>query len=142
MEFTNRPGPLRDAVLRAHAMPWGAGWGALLAMLAVVVTWMAVVPPTGNAVFAIPDVLLHGTAFAALAVPAGLMATSAGSRGAAWAALGLLAYGVVIEVVQSMLPYRSAEWSDLLADAAGIAAGLSVVAAARAWATEPPAGRR
>jgi len=34
--------------------------------------------------------------------------------------LGLLAYGAVIEVLQSLTPTRSAEWLDLLADAVGI----------------------
>jgi hypothetical protein len=37
--------------------------------------------------------------------------------------LGLLAFGGLIEVLQGMLPYRSAEFRDLLADGAGIAAG-------------------
>lgn len=37
--------------------------------------------------------------------------------------LGLLAFGALIEVLQGMLPYRSAEFRDLLADGVGIAAG-------------------
>ena len=39
-----------------------------------------------------------------------------------WLALVLLTgYGVLIEYVQQMLPYRSSSWGDLAADAAGAA---------------------
>lgn len=43
----------------------------------------------------------------------------------------LMAYGVVIEVVQSRIPGRSGEWPDLIADAAGIALGLAAWGLAR-----------
>ena len=48
-------------------------------------------------------------------------------------ALGLLAFGILIELLQSRLPYRSAEIADALFDAGGIAAGwlLAVVGASR-----------
>ena len=44
-------------------------------------------------------------------------------------ALGLLAFGALIELCQRAVGYRSAEWLDLAADAAGILAGLGI-----AWA--------
>ena len=44
-------------------------------------------------------------------------------------ALGLLVYGVLIELCQRMLSYRSAEWLDVAADMAGIMAGLLIAAA-------------
>lgn len=34
---------------------------------------------------------------------------------------GLLGYGALIEVLQGMTSYRTAEWNDLLADGVGIA---------------------
>lgn len=37
--------------------------------------------------------------------------------------LGLLAYGALIEVLQSFTPTRSAEWLDLVADGMGILVG-------------------
>jgi VanZ family protein len=37
--------------------------------------------------------------------------------------LGLLAYGGAIELLQGLTDYRSAEWLDLLADAAGLLVG-------------------
>ena len=44
--------------------------------------------------------------------------------GPAWPRLlGLLAYGALIEILQSMTPDRSAEWADLFADSLGIAIG-------------------
>ena len=41
-------------------------------------------------------------------------------------ALGLLAFGALIELFQGAVGYRSAEWLDLIANAAGILAGLAV----------------
>ncbi len=43
-------------------------------------------------------------------------------------ALGLLMFGVLIELCQRMVGYRSAEWLDVAADAAGIIAGLMIAA--------------
>lgn len=39
-------------------------------------------------------------------------------------ALSLLSFGALIEICQYLVGYRSAEWADLLADAAGIGAGV------------------
>lgn len=61
----------------------------------------------------------HALAFAVLAV-LGLAAYPA--RGARVLA-GLLAFGALIEVLQSLTGYRSAEWLDLLADAVGLPIG-------------------
>ncbi len=44
-------------------------------------------------------------------------------------AVGLLAFGLFIELCQRMLSYRTAEWSDVVADAVGIIAGLAIAAA-------------
>ena len=41
-------------------------------------------------------------------------------------AIGLLAFGVLIEVCQRGVGYRSAEWMDVVADAVGILAGLGL----------------
>lgn len=43
--------------------------------------------------------------------------------------VGLLAYGVLIELLQRLVGYRSAEWLDVTADAAGILVGLAIAAA-------------
>ena len=44
-------------------------------------------------------------------------------------AVGLLAFGALIEACQGMVSYRSAEWLDIAANAAGIAAGLAIALA-------------
>lgn len=43
-------------------------------------------------------------------------------------ALGLLAFGIFIELCQRLVGYRSAEWLDVAADMAGIIAGLLIAA--------------
>ena len=53
--------------------------------------------------------------------------------------LGLLAYGGLIEVLQSLTPYRLAEWADLLADALGLVMG-ALLARLRG-PRKPPGGR-
>lgn len=45
--------------------------------------------------------------------------------------LGLLGYGCLIELAQGLTGYRSAEWLDVLADAAGIVLGWQLGALAR-----------
>lgn len=50
-------------------------------------------------------------------------------------ALGLVGFGVLIELLQSQLPYRSAEVADAVYDVGGIAAGWALAAAGlRHWA--------
>ena len=38
----------------------------------------------------------------------------------------MAAYGILIELCQGLISYRSAEWPDLGADVVGIAVGLSI----------------
>jgi len=40
--------------------------------------------------------------------------------------LGLIAFGALIELIQSMLSYRTSEWLDMYADGIGIAIGLCI----------------
>ena len=72
------------------------------------------------------DKWMHGIAFAILAV----WFAGQYSRGSYWRiAVGLLAFGVLIEVCQRMVDYRSSDWLDVAADAAGIAVGLAIALA-------------
>ena len=67
------------------------------------------------------DKLNHALAFAALA----FCAERAFGVALRWrSSAALLLFGIAIELVQSQLPWRSAEAADVLADAVGIAAGL------------------
>jgi VanZ family protein len=100
-------------------------WRALLLLLTAITSWFAFMPSPAGPGLPQADKVNHLLAFGALA----------GTAAFAWApswrttmrtAAGLLLYGGFIEVVQSTLPTRQASWADLLADAAGIAAGLMV----------------
>jgi VanZ family protein len=73
--------------------------------------------------YLVSDKVLHGLTFAFLAI----WYTGQYSRKSyAKLALGLLGFGVLIELCQLMVSYRSAEWGDLLADAIGVAAGMAI----------------
>ncbi len=94
-------------------------WRAVLALLALLVTWLALVPAPPDTAHLGWDKLNHLAAFAALAF-AGAMGRLPRSR----LVPGLLAHGALIELLQALTPTRQAEWADLLADAAGVGAGL------------------
>ena len=72
------------------------------------------------------DKWLHGLTFAILA----LWFTGQYARQSYGAiAIGLVAYGALIEFGQSLIPYRTAEWGDLVADVAGIGVGMAIALA-------------
>ena len=52
------------------------------------------------------------------------------SRSSYWRlVVGLTAFGVLIELIQRMISYRSAEWMDLAADVGGIGIGIVIALA-------------
>jgi VanZ family protein len=72
------------------------------------------------------DKWVHGMIFALLAI------WFAGQyrRRSYWRiGIGLIAFGALIESCQGLVSYRSAEWLDIVADAAGIAVGLGIALA-------------
>ena len=102
-------------------------WIAVNALLIAVVTALTVVPAflMPRQVTGLPgvDKWLHALTFAILA----LWFTGQYARRSYWLiAIGLAGYGALIEIGQSLIPYRSAEWGDLVADIVGIAAGLVI----------------
>ncbi|HEX6363428.1 MAG TPA: VanZ family protein [Albitalea sp.] len=97
--------------------------------LAAGVLWLALTPQPPHAADTGWDKLNHVLAFAALAV-AGRFALGPLPRPGRWVWLALLPYGMAIELLQTLVPARSAEWSDVLADAVGIAVGLLLAAVA------------
>ncbi len=104
-----------------------AGYLLLVVILVaalVPAAWLS--PQDPNYPFFISDKLLHGITFTALA----LWFSGQYARHSYWRLVtGLLAFGSLIEVTQRMLPYRTAEWMDLLADAAGVAVGMTIALA-------------
>lgn len=104
-------------------------WRGLLALLVCGVTWLALTPAPPPVAGLLWDKANHLAAFASLAV-----AASCGfPRRWKAVALGLLVYGVVIELLQSVTPTRVGEAADLLADACGIALGLAMARLATAY---------
>lgn len=89
----------------------------LLAIALALITWQALspAPPVEPQV---PDKLLHAGAFVALAWLADFGWPDAGY----WLpkALPLLGYGAGLELLQSGIAARAAEWGDLVADATGL----------------------
>lgn len=104
-------------------LPLGQQWARLLLVAALVsISWAATTSVSVPATEELSDKLLHALAFGALATIA--HAAFPGGRGLVWSMPLLLFYGFAIELVQSRLPYRSFEWLDLAADAAGLGAYL------------------
>lgn len=106
-------------------------WLALLLALLLLISYLALAPHPPRGVDTGWDKLNHFFAFGALTA---LSIACTGSRLWRWRLLPLmwLAYGGLIELVQMFEPTRSAEWTDLLADAIGIGTGMAV-AATLAW---------
>lgn len=108
-------------------------WRLLLALMMGVVAWFALMP--GSPFGGVPnfDKLQHVLAFFTLATVASLAwPPRAWQEGRV--AFGLLMYGLLIELVQTQLPTRTASAADVLADAVGIALGLLLARQLLRWA--------
>jgi VanZ family protein len=92
---------------------------AMFALAAIAVMVLSLLPLGPQAPSLGWDKANHMTAFALLAV---LGCRAYPTRTVA-VVTGLLAYGGLIEVLQSFTGYRTAEWADLLADALGLPVG-------------------
>jgi VanZ family protein len=79
----------------------------------------------------ISDKWVHGITFAALA----LWFSGQYARRSYWRLImGLVAFGLLIEMMQRMVSYRTAEWMDLQADLLGLAIGIAIaLAGAGGW---------
>jgi VanZ family protein len=80
-------------------------------------------PKSSPGLLKLPDKFLHGLTFTVLAV----WFSGQYARQAYWKlALGLLLFGAMIEACQYLVPYRSAETGDMIADITGITIGLII----------------
>lgn len=110
-----------------YAQRWRAA-GLFLLILVLIATLMPAVwffSDTQKLVswFNNVDKWLHAVTFVFLAV----WFAGQYERGAYWrVALGLVLFGILIELCQRMVSYRSAEWYDLAADVLGIIIGLTI----------------
>ncbi len=98
-------------------------WRALLAVLVLAITWLALVPAPPKLMTTGWDKSNHLLAFASLAFAS---AWARWPQPRKWPVLFavVLAYGGAIEIAQSFLPPREADVLDLLADSLGILLGL------------------
>ena len=115
---------LRHHLLAAITSPAAMGrWRWLLAGLAVLMSWLALSPAPPDGLDTGWDKLNHAAAFTALTVVA-VFAFPRSWRNLWLLLAALLCFGGAIEIAQSFIPTRNAEWGDLLADAVGTAAGV------------------
>ena len=83
-------------------------------------------PEDPNSRYFLSDKWLHGITFAVLA----LWFSGQYARHSYWRLMtGLVAFGLLIEVTQRMVSYRTADWIDLLADLLGVAVGMAIALA-------------
>ena len=113
---------ISGSLTRAH-------WRFLFRATALAVLVLSLLPPGSHLPDTGWDKSNHLLAFAVLAVLG--LRSYPGSRGPLLA--GLLAYGGLIEGLQSLTPDRFAEWADLLADAAGLLLGWGLATAWSRW---------
>ena len=102
-------------------------WRLSLAFALAVITALSLLPLGPGAPTTGWDKTNHVLAFTLLA----MLASRAWPARPGGALAALLAYGGLIELVQSLTGYRSAEWADWLADAIGLLLGWYLMRAAR-----------
>lgn len=98
-------------------------WRLLLALLLVAITWLALVPAPPKVMTTGWDKSNHALAFASLAFSA-VWALWQRPRQWGWLVFALVGYGIAIEIAQSFVPPREADWHDVVADSIGILLGL------------------
>jgi VanZ family protein len=95
-------------------------WRILLAIAMLVILVLSLMPPSSDLPTTGWDKSNHMLGFALL----GLLGVRGWPVRAVPALVLLLAYGGLIEILQWLTPYRSAEWADLGADGVGLVLGL------------------
>lgn len=104
----------RVVVLRVAVIVW-----------VVIVTWTSLMPiDSVPGAASVSDTLLHAIAYAVLGALA-VLALRRPRPVRVW--IAVVAFGLLIEILQARTGYRSFEWRDLAADAAGAALGISLV---------------
>ena len=114
------PDPLRSPEILT--VPLVRAVRVVLAAALLCVAWQSLIPADDLLVTPSSDKAAHVGAYVVLGALAALSVSR--RRGvAAW--LGVVAFGLLLEIAQALSGYRSFEWLDLVADAVG--AGLGVV---------------
>ncbi len=110
-------------------------WRLLTLTWAVIIAVLTLLPgdrlpPTPHWELLSFDTASHAAVFLALALPLGKWWRAEKRRRSFWAPVGwAIAYGALIEVLQTVMPFgRHGEWSDLLSDGLGALAGAGLAA--------------
>ncbi len=106
--------------LRYPTLWLSIGW----LMLVVIAIAMAVPTPNVDVAIDYADKWVHVLAFATLAGWTAQIYRP--SPALAWRGLGLLAFAAATELMQAIIPWRSGDWGDFIADALGVALGLAL----------------
>jgi VanZ family protein len=102
------------------------------ALLSIAVLVVGTRPSVPAAFRRAPDWSTHGATYAALAFLSQRSALHLALRpAAAWAGAYAAGHGGLLEVLQSAVPARAAQWRDVFADAVGAALGLAAAALRR-----------
>jgi len=94
-------------------------WAAIGFAMLVVVAFVSLMPAPD---IGVSDKLSHLVTYFILSGWFSLLAVSRISLG--WTVIGLVGYGMLIEFLQGMTAYRYPEWGDVLANGAGVLAGI------------------
>lgn len=117
----NRSSAIRRLLFSAGARRL---WTLAVVVLTLVILGLALTPRPEGLPSSGWDKLDHLAAFAVLAV-CGELAWRGRPGAHLKLAAGLLAFGLLIEGGQSLVPGRSADWLDVVADGAGMALGMA-----------------
>ena len=94
-------------------------WYLLGVLMMLFVAAVSLMPVTGVGA---SDKLLHIVTYFVLGGWFGLLAPS--RMALIWSAIGLMLFGILLELLQGLTGYRYAEWGDVLANGSGILAGV------------------
>jgi VanZ family protein len=98
-------------------------WRVLLGIALIAVAWVSLLPQSSVAsASVIPDYLAHAAGYAVLGALA--MLSSRGALPFTWSVL-LIAFGLLLEVLQPVVADRIFSTADVLANALGVAIGVS-----------------
>jgi VanZ family protein len=95
----------------------------LTVVIAILIGWLTLTPTDQqpSLFFMLPDKAYHAIAFAALILPASVLLVS----GLSWVLAAALLFGGAIELIQPQVG-RSADLLDMVANMAGLAAGVAI----------------
>ncbi|MET0208937.1 MAG: VanZ family protein [Burkholderiaceae bacterium] len=115
-----------------HDPRWRAAWRLLFLALITAISWLAFSPHPPPSADLGWDKANHFAAFGSLTFT-GLQCLRAGRRRVWLVMAGMLAFGILIELIQSQIPGRDADAQDVLADMLGATLGLAVHTVFTRW---------